>query len=263
LFEYHLERGANLFRWRQYKEALAACDTALQIRPDRVEAHGERALALVQLKQYAAALQSFDRYLKDHDQVARLDIFRGRGQARMQLGDFRGAIADYTRVLQVQPNSDLYAHRGWAYYFADAGKLALDDFEDALRLNRANGLAYTGRGLARVMLGQYRLAVADAEEALRRQPDTPEMMHNIACTFAQAVGRVESDPTEPDRNTLAATYRRQALDAVRQTLSMVSLPQRGAFWRDKIVPDTALDPIRRDPEFRKLAEELAPASEDR
>src|SRR5207248_1275124 len=98
--------------------------------------------------------------------------------------------------------------------------------------------------LARVMLGRYRAAVADAEAALRRQPGSPEMMHNIACIFAQAVARAEADREEKDRQPLAEVYRRRALEAVRQTLRMLHPEERLAFWRDKVLPDPALAPIR-------------------
>src|SRR5205814_1744757 len=117
------------------------------------------------------------------------------------------AVTDYTRALDLAPDGDIYQHRGWAHFFADARKLALRDFAKAIELDPEAGDAYTGRGLARVLLGDYREAVADAEAALRRKPRTPEMMHNIACIFAQAVARAEADPHEKERRALAAGYR--------------------------------------------------------
>jgi hypothetical protein len=105
------------------------------------------------------------------------------------------------------------------------------------------------------MLGDYRGAVADAEAALRRQPGTPEMMHNIACIFAQALARAEADRHETDRQSLADGYRRRALETVRQTLAMLRPGERLSFWQDKILPDAALKPVRSDAEFRRLQDE--------
>ncbi len=258
VYEYHVGHAADLFRRRRFEAAVAACDAASRILPDDTEADGWRGLALVELKRFAPAIASLDRYLKCPEAHAWPDLFRGRGQARMQLGDYRGAVADYTRVLQVQPGSDIYTHRGWAYFFTDAWKLARDDFEDALQLDSAHGPAYTGRALAHVMLGQYRLAVADAEEALCLQPDSPEMLHNLACVFAQAAVRVQADAAEGERRiALAAAYRGQAVEVVRQTLTMLRPNQRGPFWREKILPDPALAPIRHEPGFEQLAREVA------
>src|SRR5439155_5090027 len=155
---------------------------------------------------------SFDEYLrKGGEQKA--DIFRGRGLARMKLGKYPEAVEDYTRALERAPDADIYQHRGWAHFFSDAWKLALRDFAKAIELDPEAGNAYTGRGLARVMLGDYRKAVSDAEVALARKPDTPEMMHNIACIFAQAVVRAESD-RDADSQCRVEDYRRRALDAV-------------------------------------------------
>ena len=104
------------------------------------------------------------------------------------------------------------------------------------------------------MLGDYRGGVADAEAARRRKPEAPEMMHNIACVFAQAVARVEAEQ-EKDQQVLAADYRRRALEAVHETLAMLRPEERLSFWRDKILPDAALAPIRDDARFQRLQEE--------
>ena len=107
------------------------------------------------------------------------------------------------------------------------------------------------------MLGAYREAVADAEESLRRRPATPETMHNLACLYAQAVARVEADAKASDRAALTDSYRASAVRAIRRTLAMVRPEDRAAFWRDKVLPDSALDPIRNSPEFRELQREQA------
>jgi hypothetical protein len=102
------------------------------------------------------------------------------------------------------------------------------------------------------MLGDYRQAVLDAEAALRRRPSTPEMMHNIACIFAQALARAEGDLQEEDRKSLADSYRTRALEAVHQTLALLRPEDRLSFWQNKILPDAALTPIRDDAEFNRL-----------
>jgi hypothetical protein len=114
------------------------------------------------------------------------------------------------------------------------------------------GDAWTGRGLARVMLGTYREAVADAGEALKRKPATPAMMHNLACIFAQALARVQADPGARDQAARAAEYRKHSLEAIRQTLAMMPAARRPVFWREQVVPDSALAPVRDCAEFKQL-----------
>ena len=107
-----------------------------------------------------------------------------------------------------------------------------------------------------MMLGGYREAVRDAAEARRRKPSSPEMMHNLACIYAQAVGKVLADGGEPRRQEMAREYRAAALGAIRAALALVRPAEREAFWRQKILPDRALDPLRTSPEFRALVREL-------
>ncbi|HTK74904.1 MAG TPA: hypothetical protein VL371_06560, partial [Gemmataceae bacterium] len=87
------------------------------------------------------------------------------------------------------------------------------------------------------MHGDYRLAIADAEAVLgRNKPDTPEMMHNVACVYALAAARVRADAAERDRDAVEAGYRRQAMAALRKAFDMVPAGQRAAYWRDKMRP---------------------------
>jgi tetratricopeptide (TPR) repeat protein len=252
LADYHAARARDLYEARRDEEAVAECRAALK-GYDLPLAHGYLGLALLRLGRHEEAARAFSHYLETGGPPLN-DIFRGRGQARMKLGDYLGACDDYTRVVLAQPDAEIYEHRGWAYFFADAWRLALRDFDEALRLDPERGDAYTGRGLARVMLGRYREAVRDADEALKRGPTAPEMMHNLACVYAQAADRAEAD-SAPDRVTLAADYRVRAVAAVRRTVELVPIDKRAAFLRASVVPDAALDPIRDSPAFRQVLRE--------
>ena len=251
VFGYHLERGRNLLHDKRYEDAIEACQAARELCGDQPQPFDVAGRAFLQLGRFEEAERSFDQYLQKGGE-ALSDVFRGRGRARMKLGKYPEAAEDYTRVLERAPDADIYQHRGWAHFFADAWKLALRDFARAVELNPNLDDAYTGRGLAHVMLGQYRDAAADAAEALRRKPTTPEMMHNVACIYAQGAARAEADLAEKDRQALATEYRRCALETIRGTLQMLRPEERAAFWRDIILPDAALAPIRQDAGFQRL-----------
>src|SRR5262249_895584 len=165
--ECHAELGRTLYLAKKYEAAIGACDESLRIRPNQTVVYGFRGLALLQLKRFEQAARSLDEYVRRGGEAV-ADVYRGRGLARVRLGDYLGARDDYTRALALREDWDIYQHRGWTYFFADAWKPALDDFEKAIQRNPKEGDPYIGRGLALVMLGLYERAALDAENALRQ-----------------------------------------------------------------------------------------------
>ncbi|HZU39276.1 MAG TPA: tetratricopeptide repeat protein, partial [Gemmataceae bacterium] len=249
---YHLERARTFYADQKYAAAADASATALQLLPGEPEALRLAGLALLSLGRYDEAVKALDQYIR-HSGKPDGDVFRARGQARMKMALYLEAVDDYSHALQLQPTADLYLHRGWAYFFADGWRLARRDFARAVEMQPTNPDAFTGRGLARVMLGDYQTAAEDAEQALRLRPATPEMMHNIACIFAQALAQSERSQREQRKSTLGLHYQRRALQTLHQAILMVTPNGRAKFWRGKIAPDAALNPVRDCPEFQHLA----------
>ncbi|MEJ5287638.1 MAG: tetratricopeptide repeat protein, partial [Bacteroidota bacterium] len=73
-----------------------------------------------------------------------------RGNAKFEKGDFRGAIEDYTKAIEIKPNyAEAYFNRGKAE--ADLGGLrsAIEDFNKAIEINPNYAEAYFNRGLAK------------------------------------------------------------------------------------------------------------------
>ena len=75
--------------------------------------------------------------------------FYNRGNARAELWDLGGAIADYTEAIRLNPEFlSAFNNRGNAR--ADQGDLngAIADFSEAIRLNPQNVSAFNNRGFA-------------------------------------------------------------------------------------------------------------------
>jgi hypothetical protein len=66
---------------------------------------------------------------------------------------------------------------------------------------------------------------------------------------------VVQDPKEKESTVLAGRYRTAAVRALRDTLALVRPAERAQFWREKMLPDSALDPIRNSAEFQELLRE--------
>jgi tetratricopeptide (TPR) repeat protein len=191
------------------------------------------------LGRFQEVIEAFDRYLQAGKPLE--SVYRGRGLARAELGQFPGAIEDFTKALELRPTSAVQAFRGWTHLVVDAPKLAQRDFELAIELDPHNGDAYNGRGLARVRLGRQREAALDAAEALRQGPSSPRLYYNAARIYAQCSTR----------------YSRRALELVHQAINLLPAEKRRAFWSKHIQKDPAFSSLRLHPVFIELETELS------
>jgi tetratricopeptide (TPR) repeat protein len=239
LVDDHVERGRLLLRGEKLAPALASFDAALAIRNDHSLGQRLRAETLFRLGRFEEVITAFDRYLESGKPLE--SVYRGRGLARTELGQYPAAIEDFTKALELHPTSAVQAYRGWTYLVAEAPKLALRDFELAIELDPKNADAYNGRGFARAKLGRHPEAVKDAMEALRQGPSSPRLLYNAARIYAQC----------------PAPYPRRALELVQQSLSLLPAEERRAFWSTHIQKDQALMALRRHPLFIELETELA------
>src|SRR5262249_35229641 len=92
--------------------------------------------------------------------------------------------------------------------------------------------ARSGRGILLARQGKRDAALADAEEALLRDP-SPAIIYQVAGIYAQ-------------------TSQQHADDRLR-ALALLAAALRKGFGHDLIDKDTDLDPIRNQAEFRRLA----------
>ncbi len=63
-----------------------------------------------------------------------------------------------------------YYNRGLAYIDLGEYRRAIEDYDEALRLDPGNASAYNNRGYAYRELGEYRRAIKDLDQALRLDP---------------------------------------------------------------------------------------------
>jgi tetratricopeptide (TPR) repeat protein len=110
-----------------------------------------------------------------------LDVqaLNNEGNARASKGDFDGAIAQYTRALEIDPKmAAVYNNRGNARASKQDQVGAIADYSDALKLDPAFSEAYANRGLSRALQGDLKGAVDDYSEALRISPRDPTVLAN-------------------------------------------------------------------------------------
>ena len=164
-------RAETLLKMRRYAEALEGYDATLRLAPHDASAHVGRGQALWRLGKLEQARAAYDQAVAHKQDVHSLS---SRGYFLAHQEDLAGAIADYSRALQLAPESvgprinraNAYAQRG------EFGK-ALEDYALALRTNENDAAIYRGRGWVYERQGVLELARADYERGLKLSPGDP------------------------------------------------------------------------------------------
>ncbi len=91
-------------------------------------------------------------------------IFNNRGIAYFDLGEYALAIENYDQALRIDAtDTDYYNNRGNAYANLDEYARAILDYDQAVRIDPGNAIAYNGRGAAyRHLYDRHNFAAFDA-----------------------------------------------------------------------------------------------------
>jgi tetratricopeptide (TPR) repeat protein len=94
------------------------------------------------------------------------EAFFSRGNIKMKLQDYYGAIDDYTAAITLNENYiDAYYNRGKAKQFLQAYEDAINDCSKIIAINKKNVDAYYMRGLLRIEFGDLKNGCLDLSKA--------------------------------------------------------------------------------------------------
>ncbi|MCA2619089.1 MAG: tetratricopeptide repeat protein, partial [Microcystis sp. M040S2] len=171
------EKGLIHAMGKEYKQAIASYDQALEIKPDYHDAWTNRGFELHNLGRYEEAIASYDQALefKPDDHYA----WYGRGFALGNLGRYEEAIASYDQALEIKPDDhEAWYGRGFALGNLGRYEEAIASFDQALEIKPDDHEAWYNRGFALGNLGRYEEAIASFDQALEIKPDFHEAWHN-------------------------------------------------------------------------------------
>lgn len=88
------------------------------------------------------------------------------GVAKFNKEDYQGALVDYTKAIELDPNFVIaYYNRGRAYYDLVSYDLAIADYFKAIALDPNFAPAYHSRGFAYQQKGDKQIAIEDLKKA--------------------------------------------------------------------------------------------------
>ncbi|MEO8609919.1 MAG: tetratricopeptide repeat protein [Chloroflexota bacterium] len=213
-------RGVEYLQQGDYETAILDFDRALEIKSDFAYAYFYRASAYANLRHYDNAIADFDHAFEleptykdtyillgmirakasDYGRfVSRvrtlnlaiqynpfnLDLYRQRGTAHSAINDADEAIADFTQVLERNPDdARAYYARGSAYFLSQKhDDAALADFDRATELDPNLFYVYTTRSTLYMKLKDYPHAIADYTHIIELSPQIPKAFYTSAAAF--------------------------------------------------------------------------------
>jgi len=175
-----LYHRADLYRKRgDWEKAIADLRHATQAHPRFSEAYEILGFCLYRMDRFDESAQSYSRSLE----IAPTGrAYHSRGLARKKLGDFFGAILDYTFASLTRPtDATLFYDRGNAFKFLakqregtekrNLFQQAIRDYSLALDLNPNYGEAYINRGNTYSELKEFSKSIPDFDRVLDLFPD--------------------------------------------------------------------------------------------
>lgn len=162
-------------------------DKALELDSDAADVYRLRGVAYNNLGQYAQALQDLNKTIEldSNDESAHYN----RGVVYSNLNQYEQAIQDFNQAIKIYPYSDkafAYYNRGDAYCHLKQYEQAIQDFNKTIELNPNLHQAYNNRGLAYMDgLKQYDRAIQDFNKAIELNPNDAALYFNRGFAYLE------------------------------------------------------------------------------
>jgi adenylate cyclase len=225
------------------EQILSEADRALELDPHLSEAHAARGEALFLLEKYAEAEAEFEEAIRlDPNSFEANFLYARYWKVR---GKSEKAVDYYVRALEVQPD-DPQAPLLLQLELRNLGRVEEADKYAWMGIRRAEEAVAQHpewsrpaqlAGAALANLGERAKAIDWIERALAVDPDDNLALYNAACTYAQL------------------RENEQAIEILQRWAPNAGIEKK--LW---LRYDTDFDPIREDPRFQHLVQELAPAA---
>ena len=128
-------------KFRKPKQAATLLGKVIKQHPRFAPAYNNRGNAYRDLRQYAKAIQDYNRAISLNPKFAK--AFNNRGNVYFDQKNYQMAIRDYNKSVSVNPNYKLaYMNRGLAYHRLKQNRLACNDFSKACQMGECDGIQW-------------------------------------------------------------------------------------------------------------------------
>src|SRR6266496_2389133 len=184
-------RGYTYSQMGRFEEALADFERAIVIDEQDHNAFAHRGVTYSRMGRFEEALADFERAIVINEQGT--CAYNHRSKTYLQMGCYEEAVADLDRTINLNDkNLTAIILRSEVYRQMGRYEKALVDLDriNSLDVARAIDLS-NSRGLVLSYLGRYDEAVDVYEQGLKEEPDSFNLLYNIAVAMARWKGFFE------------------------------------------------------------------------
>jgi tetratricopeptide (TPR) repeat protein len=167
---------------RYWKDSITLFNHTLKVTDHNWLAYNNKGVTYYELGDYKQAIEDYSRAIELNPDYT--EAFNNRGTAYYELGNYRQAIEDYDRLIGFKPGyGDAYLNRGVAYAHLGDYRQAIEDFNKVVEINPGHAKVYNNRGNAYFALGNHRQAIEDYGRAIEIDPGYAEAYNNRALVY--------------------------------------------------------------------------------
>jgi len=152
--------------------------------------------------------------------------FNSRGNVHLSTRNYDRAIDDYNEAIRLDPKYAIgFNNRGLANQGKGGIDRAIEDFDEAIRLNPKYAMAFVNRANARRVKGRIDLAIADSDRAI-------ELNRSLAVAFlARAIAYQEKAQWDFDAYLSEGVYEDKAIQDLDEVVRLD--PNNAAAFRNR------------------------------
>jgi tetratricopeptide (TPR) repeat protein len=170
----------SIITWTQvgyWQDSITLFDHTLKVTDNNWLIYYNRGNAYKNLRNYKQAIEDFGKVIDINPGDA--NAYYNRGHAYADLGNHGQAIEDYSRAIEIKPGfAEAYINRANAYNSLGNYRQAIEDCSRAIEIEPAYAEAYNNRGNAYDGLGNHKQAIEDYDRAIEIKPRYAELYYN-------------------------------------------------------------------------------------